>query len=156
MPNNFVRFLQGWWDNHPQYQKNDIYLGGDSAMGQLFPTIYHRAVLSKPAFLPRVKGFLLDGADFTARYVSPKFLLYSKMFHLNTKKDEKRYTKKVLELNNSNKNHGTLEMFSTVSNYLMKLKRYAPKRICYLDVRKFTPQNRKKKWGKQATHSCTH
>jgi hypothetical protein len=74
----------------PQYQKNDIYLSGDSAMGQLFPTMYHHAVLSKPALLPRVKGFLLDSADFRTRNVEPKFLIYSKMFHLNTKKDEKR------------------------------------------------------------------
>jgi hypothetical protein len=156
MANNFVRFLQRWWDNHPQYQKNDIYLSGDSAMGQLFPTMYHHAVLSKPEFLPRVKGFLIDGAYFTMRNVEPKFLIYSKMFHLNTKKDEKRYTKKVLELNNMKNSRGALGIYKTVSKYLMKIKRYAPIRRCYYDIRHFTPHNRKSKWGKKADHSCSH
>ena len=150
MPDNFVRFLQRWWDSHPEYQKNDLYLSGDSAMGQLFPTIYHQAVLSKPAFLPQVKGFLMDGADFTTRNVFPKFLLYSEMFHLNTKTDEKRYTKKVLELNTLNPTHAPLKIFSTVSANLMTLPRYAPRRRCYLDIRRFTARNRKSKYGKKA------
>jgi hypothetical protein len=147
MPANFVRFVQGWWDNHPEYQSNDLYLSGDSATGQLFPVIYNHAVQVKPAFLPNVKGFLFDGSYFTTRYENNKFLLDSQIFHLNSKKNQKRFPKKINELNFFSKTAGALFKYKKMSDYLMKLKRYAPKRICYFDVRFFTPRNRKIKAG---------
>jgi hypothetical protein len=143
MPANFSRFVQGWWDNHPEYQSNDIYLSGDSATGQFFPVIYHQMVQDKPAFLTNVKGFLFDGPYFTSRYEPNKFLLETQIFHLNSKKIQKRYSKKINELNFFSKYTAAIDRYRKMSNGLMKLKRYAPKRVNYYDVKVFTPRNRK-------------
>ena len=36
----YIRFLIRWFDEHPEYQENDIYLSGDSSSGMYCPIIY--------------------------------------------------------------------------------------------------------------------